>query len=83
MANGLGTILRSPCSAGQSSGFLPPKGANESSVLGTQCSVLAGAAEALWNEPNNPALFQQLAAAAGQCELDEAELRLPWPPLVM
>ena len=47
----------------------------QDSVFGTQYSALASAPAALWNAPNDPAIYRQLAAAAGECNFDEIELR--------
>jgi tetratricopeptide (TPR) repeat protein len=38
-------------------------------------SALAGAGEALWNQPNDPNLLRGLATAAAACDFDEIELR--------
>jgi tetratricopeptide (TPR) repeat protein len=40
-----------------------------------QWSVLAGAPEALWNHSSDASVFRDLAIAAGECDLEEAEER--------
>ncbi len=47
----------------------------DSGTRSTQYSVLAGAAEALWNRSGDAGLLQELAIAAGECDLEEVEER--------
>ena len=48
----------------------PPGGMSESQRL------LQSSPQLVWNDSENPLLFRRLAAAAGDCEFDEVELRL-------
>jgi tetratricopeptide (TPR) repeat protein len=50
-------------------------GGTEYSVLSTPYCLLQDAARRLWGEPGSLSLLRQLAAAAGECDCDEVELR--------